>query len=60
MDALMVAWVLATVILMLSSGRAALSHRGLLACERLMGMVLTVVSVPMFLDGVRLFLSSRP
>ena len=29
-------------------------------CWRLMGMVLTVVSVQMFLDGVRLFLSSRP
>jgi multiple antibiotic resistance protein len=53
--------VLATVILMLSFRLSRLlGRRGLLACERLMGMVLTVVSVQMFLDGVRLFLSSRP
>jgi multiple antibiotic resistance protein len=59
--ALVVAWVLATVVLMLSFRLSRLlGHRGLVACERLMGMVLTVVSVQMFLDGVRLFLSSRP
>jgi multiple antibiotic resistance protein len=59
--ALAAAWIVATLILMLSSGLSRLlGRRGLLACERLMGMVLTVVSVQMFLDGVRLFINSRP
>ena len=47
-----------------SHARAGLSRllgqRGLRACERLMGMVLTVVAVQMFLDGIRLFLHSKP
>ena len=37
-----------------------LGQRGLRACERLMGMVLTVLAVQMFLDGVRHFLDSKP
>jgi multiple antibiotic resistance protein len=54
--ALVVAWVLTTLILMLSSRLSRfLGPRGLRACERLMGMILTVVAVQMFLDGVRLF-----
>ena len=59
--ALVAAWILTTAILMLSSGLSRLlGRRGLLACERLMGMILTVVAVQMFLDGVRLFLDSKP
>jgi len=59
LGALVVAWVLTTTILMLSSplGRL-LGPRGLVACERLMGMILTVVSVQMVLDGVELFMAS--
>jgi small neutral amino acid transporter SnatA (MarC family) len=34
--------------------------RGLRACERLMGMVLTVVAVQMSLDGIRLFMGHNP
>jgi multiple antibiotic resistance protein len=54
--ALGLAWVFATTIL-LSSNRLSrfLGHRGLLACERLMGMILTVIAVQMFLDGIREF-----
>ena len=32
-----------------------LGRRGLAACERLMGMVLTVIAVQMFLDGLTIF-----
>jgi MarC family membrane protein len=58
--ALVAAWALAAAILLLSSHLSRLlGPRGLLACERLMGMVLTVVAVQMFLDGVKLFLANK-
>lgn len=57
--ALIVAWVLTTTILLLSAPLSRLlGPRGLVACERLMGMILTVVSVQMFLDGVALFMAA--
>jgi multiple antibiotic resistance protein len=56
--ALVVAWILSSAILMLSPSLGwLLGRRGLRACERLMGMILTVVAVQMFLNGVRHFLS---
>jgi multiple antibiotic resistance protein len=59
--ALAAAWVLSSAILLLSPGFSRLlGPRGLRACERLMGMVLTVVAVQMSLDGVRLFLGNKP
>ncbi len=52
--ALIVAWALATTILMLAPGFSRLlGQRGLRACERLMGMVLTVLAVQMFLNGLQ-------
>ena len=55
--ALVVAWA-ATGAILLSADRlhTVLGKRGLIAAERLMGMLLTVVAVEMFLSGVRLFL----
>ncbi len=54
--ALAAAWSLTTALLLLAPSLSRLlGRRGLRACERLMGMVLTVVAVQMFLDGVRLF-----
>ncbi len=59
--ALVIAWSLSSVILMLSSSLSRiLGHRGLLACERLMGMVLTVIAVQMFLNGVKEFSREEP
>jgi multiple antibiotic resistance protein len=59
--ALLIAWVLTAVILMLAPRFSRLlGQRGLRACERLMGMVLTVVAVQMFLDGVDIFMHGRP
>ena len=34
----------------------ALGNRGLIAMERLMGMILVIISVQMFFDGVQSFL----
>lgn len=59
--ALVVAWIASTAILTSSArlGRL-LGPRGLAACERLMGMILTVIAVQMFLDGIRYFLATLP
>jgi multiple antibiotic resistance protein len=58
--ALVAAWILSTAILMFSAALSRLlGSRGLEACERLMGMILTVVAVQMFLDGVRLFIAGK-
>jgi multiple antibiotic resistance protein len=55
--ALVAAWVVSSAILLLSSSFSRLlGPRGLRACERLMGMVLIIISVQMSLDGIRLFL----
>jgi len=60
-EALVAAWALTAAILMLAPGFSRiLGPRGLRACERLMGMVLTVLAVQMFLDGVGYFLAHKP
>jgi multiple antibiotic resistance protein len=59
--ALLVAWVLTATILMFAPRLSRLlGQRGLRACERLMGMVLTVVAVQMLLDGIKLFMANKP
>jgi multiple antibiotic resistance protein len=58
--ALVAAWVVVATILLVSPALARrLGARGLTACERLMGMVLTVIAVQMFLDGLAVFLASQ-
>jgi multiple antibiotic resistance protein len=55
--ALGLAWIFSTVILLLSSRLSRiLGPRGLTACERLMGMILTVIAVQMALNGISQFL----
>ena len=55
--ALLLAWVVvATTLLASSLLSRLLGRRGLLALQRLMGMVLTTLAVEMFLTGVRQFL----
>jgi len=55
--ALVMAWAFAAMILIVSPLLSrALGRRGLVACERLMGMVLVVLAVQMFLDGLGMFL----
>lgn len=52
--ALGLAWAATSVILLLASSfRRLLGKRGLIALERLMGMILVAISVQMVLDGVR-------
>jgi multiple antibiotic resistance protein len=59
LTALLIAWTAATVILYFASGMSRLLHQnGLIAIERLMGMVLVTVAMEMLMAGVRLYLRS--
>ena len=59
--ALVAAWIFTAGILMLSAPLSRiLGRHGLKASERLMGMILAVVAVQMFLDGIRLFMDHKP
>lgn len=50
--AIIVAWIASTIILVSSSFlKRILGERGIIACERLMGMILTLIAIQMFLDG---------
>lgn len=54
--AIVISWAISTSILLLSSFlQKKLGDRGLQACERLMGLVLILLSVQMFLDGINYF-----
>jgi small neutral amino acid transporter SnatA (MarC family) len=56
--ALVLAWLATAVILLLGHrlGRS-LGQRGMIAIERLMGMVLVAIAVQMFLTGLEEYLS---
>jgi len=57
--AVVIAWAITGAVLFVAQplGRI-LGRRGLLAVERLMGMVLTALAVQMFMEGVRQFLQA--
>lgn len=57
--AICLAWVASTLILLCATRlRKLLGDRGLIACERLMGLLLILLSVQMFLEGTQLFLGA--
>lgn len=56
-SAIIIAWLFSTLILLGSSFlKKLLKDRGITACERLMGLILTLLAVQMFLEGVTRFL----
>ena len=58
--ALFIAWFISTIIIVFSvSLRKFLGERGLIAIERLMGMILTTMAVQMFLTGIGQFFHLR-
>jgi len=57
--ALFIAWLLSAVILFSATAmQKYLGKNGMIAVERLMGMILIAIAVQMFLDGIRAFLQS--
>lgn len=59
--AILLAWSV-SVIILLFSGKIQdfLGNNGLMACERLIGMVLVLISVQRFLEGILLFWATQP
>ena len=54
-----IAWIGTAIILMGSMFlKKVLGEKGISACERLMGLILTLIAVQMFLEGFRVFLVS--
>jgi len=57
--AIVAAWIVTTLILLSSTFlNKIMGPRGILACERLMGLVLTMIAIQMFLEGLAQFLTS--
>jgi len=57
--AIVLAWVAVTIILLSSTViKRVLKEKGLLACERLMGIILIMIAVQMFLNGIDHFFFS--
>jgi MarC family membrane protein len=57
--AIVIAWAFSTLILLSSYlWKKLLGWRGLVACERLMGLILTLIAVQMFLEGTHMFMES--
>ncbi|MBS0648949.1 MAG: NAAT family transporter [Verrucomicrobia bacterium] len=57
--AIFAAWIVTTLILLSSTFlNRILGQRGILACERLMGLVLTMIAIQMFLEGLGQFLTA--
>ena len=57
--ALLLAWIATAAILYFASGMSRLLHEnGLIAIERLMGMVLVTVAMEMLMSGIRLYLQA--
>jgi multiple antibiotic resistance protein len=55
--AIIAAWIVTTLILLSSTFlNKIMGPRGIIACERLMGLVLTMIAIQMFLEGLAQFL----
>jgi multiple antibiotic resistance protein len=57
--AIVLAWFVSTFILLGSNWlRHLLGEKGIIACEKLMGLILTLIAVQMFLEGLKRFMQS--
>ncbi len=57
--AIVIAWAISTVILLTSALlNKILGKRGILACEKLMGLILTMISIQMFLEGIAQYIQA--
>jgi len=59
--AILLAWAISLLVLLTSSFlKRTLGWRGIVAIERLMGLILTLIAIQMFLSGVSAFMSLQP
>lgn len=55
---IVIAWAASTIILLCSTFlKKILGWRGIIACERLMGLLLTMLAIQMFLEGITQYLA---
>lgn len=60
LEAIIIAWAAAMCILFLArSLQKSLGNMGLMACERLMGMILVMLSIQRFMEGLHQFVSDH-
>ena len=56
LSAIALAWILSVGVLLIASKlRALLGSKGLLACEKLMGLLLTLIAIQMILQGFEMY-----
>lgn len=61
LPAILISWAAACLVLLFSRQiKHFLGINGLLACERLMGMVLVLLAIQRFFEGVQLFFANQP
>lgn len=59
--ALFIAWLLALLVLLFAGPiHRCIGSNGLFACERLVGMILILLAIQRFMEGVLMFLQSKP
>ena len=59
--AILIAWFLSVLLFLFAAPiQRILGNNGLTACERLIGMVLVVIAVQRFLEGILLFWATQP
>lgn len=59
LSAILIAWFVAMVVLFFGSTlKRVLTNNGLMACEKLMGMILVLLALQRFLEGIRLFVAT--
>lgn len=59
--AILISWACAATVLFFSSTiKRVLGENGLMACERLIGMVIVLIAVQRFLEGILLFWQTHP
>jgi len=60
LGAIFISWAVACTLLVFSHGiKQGLKTNGLLACEKLMAMILIILAIQRFMDGVTLFLKNH-
>ncbi len=61
LSAILIAWLLSSLILFFARPiRRLLGVNGLMACERLIGMILVLIAIQRFLEGILLFCATQP
>lgn len=61
LGAILIAWAIASIILFCSKSiKKILGENGLMAIERLIGMVLVLIAIQRFMEGILLFISTHP